>query len=306
MSTPLVLEMNPEWDKTLVTREGLGPWSYSKRKVLSNCPLKFFLQYIMKIKMPRIEDGSIPSNHIGSALHLILEELTIGRSVADAYKKAKRKHFEDVGQEYWDQYVIGNEYNCIDFRRKLDEFEVKHKVKRYLCEIRMAIGHDWQPTDFFDNNGFYRGVVDLVIQLENGDNIVLDHKSNLGAGDFVSIKYFREQLETYKPLIHFGLMPITGAQSGVHFISNGQVILDDYHDKDQIEGKLRKMMVYQVDNAVQAVKEAGYFKKEACSACKWCDYRVQCKSRGKETIEGKTVKEWEDLSRELFIPVTSV
>lgn len=294
------LEMNPNWKDTLVTVDGLGPWSYSKKKSLEQCPLKFFLQYVLKLKVPPIEDGSLPSNHIGSALHQILEDVTIGKSVEGSYIRAKQKYFDLVTPEHWETYVVGNEYNVIDFRRKLDEFEAKHKVKRYLCEIRLAVTKEWEPTDFFAQNCYYRGVVDLVIQLENQDAIIIDHKSNLNSNGFCSTKYFKEQLEVYKPLIHHGLAPLRGAQSGVHFISDGKVVLDEYHDADTISSRLRNRMEFSVENAVQAVVETGYFKKSTGSFCKWCDYREMCK--GKE----KLLKPYEEMSKELLIPAVSV
>ena len=45
--------MNAEWQDTIVSREGLGAWSYSKKKTLQQCPLKFFLSYILKWKVDR-------------------------------------------------------------------------------------------------------------------------------------------------------------------------------------------------------------------------------------------------------------
>lgn len=271
--------MNPEWKDTIISRDGLGPWSYSKKKLLQQCPLKFFLNYVIKWKVPRVEDGSLPVSDIGSALHLILENVVVGKSMTDSYAIAKRKHFEAIGPEFWEQYVEGNEYNIVAFRQRLDDFESKFPVKRYLCEIRMAVDSDWNATDFFANNCFYRGVVDLIIQLENGDGLIIDHKSVLNSNGFLSVKNFKEQLEVYKPLIHYGLVPLNGAQSGIHFIADGEVKLDQYHTREEIEGRLKSMVVYNVDSAIEAVKEIGYFKRKAGSHCKWCDYREMCKQK---------------------------
>lgn len=292
------------WEDTLLTREGLGPWSYSKKKMLEQCPLKFFLQYVIKWKVPRIKDGTLPVSDIGSALHLILENVTIGKTVEDSYRIAKRKHFDDIGQEIWDQYVIGNEYNIVNFRQRLDDFERNTPVKRYLCEIRMAVDKDWNSTDFFAADCFYRGVVDLVIQMENGDGLIIDHKSVLNSNGFLSVKMFKEQLQVYKPLIHYGLVPLRGAQSGIHFIADGEIKLDDYSSAAEIEGRLRHMVEYNVDNAVELVKEKGYFKHVAGSFCKWCDYRVMCKD--KTDPMHKEFRSWEEKSKALFIPVTQV
>lgn len=271
--------MNPEWENTIISRDGLGPWSYSKKKLLQQCPLKFFLNYVLKWKVPRVQDGNLPVSDIGSALHLILENVVVGKSMTDSYKIAKRKYFDLIGQEYWDQYVDGNEFNITSFRQRLDDFERKYPVKRYLCEIRMAVNKNWQSTDFFAEDCFYRGVVDLVIQLENGDGLIIDHKSVLNSNGFLSVKNFKEQLEVYKPLIHYGLINLTGAQSGIHFIADGEVKFDEYHDVDQIEGRLRHMVEYNVDSAIEAVKELGYFKRKAGNHCKWCDYREMCKQK---------------------------
>lgn len=296
--------MNPDWRETLITREGLGPWSYSKKKLLTQCPLKFFLQYVIKWKVPRVEDGNLPVSDIGSALHTVLEHVTVGKSVVDSYKIAHRKHFEAVGAEYWEQYVVGNEYNIVDFRRRLDDFETKYPVKRYLCEIRMAVDKDWNATDFFAGDCFYRGVVDLVIQLENGDGLIIDHKSVLNSNGFLSVKNFKEQLEVYKPLIHHGLVKLNGAQSGIHFIADGEVKFDQYHSVDEIEGRLKHMVEYNVDSAVEAVKEIGYFKRKAGGHCKWCDYRLMCKD--KENPDHERFRALEKESKDLFIPIQNL
>lgn len=293
-----------EWQNTALTREGLGPWSYSKKKMLEQCPLKFFLQYVIKWKVPRIQDGSLPVSDIGSALHLILENVTVGKTMTDSYRIAKRKHFDAIGEEYWNQYVIGNQYNIENFRQKLDDFETRYPVKRYLCEIRMAVNADWKATDFFAGDCFYRGVVDLVIQLENGDGLIIDHKSVLNSGGFLSVKNFKEQLEVYKPLIHHGLIPLKGAQSGIHFIADGEIKFDQYHDVDAIEGRLRHMVEYNVDNAIEVVKEKGFFKHKAGSYCKWCDYRIMCKDKNDPMHE--EFRSWEEKSKELFIPVAQI
>lgn len=301
---PLDESMNAEWPDTIISSEGLGPWSYSKKKLLQQCPFKFFLNYIIKWKVPRIVDGSLPVTDIGSALHLILEHVTVGKSITDAYKITHRKHFDAIGQEFWDQYVIGNEYNIVAFRQRLDDFERKFPIKRFLCEIRMGVTKNWEPADFFGNDVYYRGVVDLVIQMENGDGLIIDHKSVLNSNGFLSVKNFKEQLEVYKPLIHHGLIPLNGAQSGIHFIADGEVKFDDYHTKEQIEGRLRHMVEYNVDSAIENVKELGFFKHKAGGHCKWCDYRVMCKD--KADPQHLAFRQLEKDTEKLFIPVTQV
>ena len=194
--------------------------------------------------------------------------------------------------------------SIVAFRQRLDDFERRNPVKRYLCEIRMAVDKDWEPTDFFANNVFYRGVVDLLIQLENGDGLIIDHKSVLNSNGFLSVKNFKEQLEVYKPLIHHGLVKMRGAQSGIHFIADGEVKFDDYSTAEMIEGRLRHMVEYNVDSAIENVKELGYFKRKAGGHCRWCDYRQMCKD--KENTEHPRFRQLEKDSAMVFIPALNV
>ena len=105
-----------------LTPAGLGPWSYSKLTVLQNCPLKFYLQYILKVK-PAEEPPISLVTEVGKAAHRVLEFMISGKSMSDAYK-ATRKEFEKaISQDEWTEHLVGVEYNMTKFMEKLEQFE---------------------------------------------------------------------------------------------------------------------------------------------------------------------------------------
>lgn len=258
----------------------LGPWSHSKLKVLEKCPLQFYLKYILKAKVPAelaaTQDTTVTDT--GSAAHKILELVFSGKSVADAYAEAKKEFVPDIlSEEVWVANIESVEFNINEFKNRIDNFKSRHKVKKMYTEVRLGVTRDWKATKFFASDVWFRGVVDFVIVLENGDALIIDWKYGPPAAS--GLRYFRQQLDSYKPMINFGLTPIKGATSGVGFIKDGQIVLDDFTGKEEIEGKMKNMIEFCVEGAIESVKEAGNFEHRVGSQCKWCEYASWCKAK---------------------------
>jgi hypothetical protein len=103
-------------------------------------------------------------------------------------------------------------------------------------------------------------------------------------------------LNTYKVLFHKGIDKITGAQAGIHHIKEGEVVLDEYADQNQIENELLNLMEYSIQGGIDALMEIGYFKHIAGNACKYCDYRVGCKEGLLKQTE-KESKKWFEIKK---------
>jgi hypothetical protein len=263
-----------------VSKTAFAPWSFSKLKVLQQCPLRFYLQYLLKVKLVDAPPPSLITN-VGKAVHLILENVILGKTISESFELAK-KEYTDGGimtVDQWDAQVATTEYNIIAFRTRLDEFEKKFPIKRYIQELRVGIKADYSPTAFFDKEVYFRGVVDFGIQMKAGeglaDLIIIDHKT--GAPAKMGIRNFKTQLNGYKVLFHNGVEPIQGAQAGIHFVKDGEVILDSYTTKEEIEGKLTNELEFYLAGSVDKVKELGYFKHIRGPHCKWCDYDADCR-----------------------------
>lgn len=298
--TELVTIITEEQPKTLVEKireaepdyvdvsdDSFSPWSISKLKVLQQCPLRFYLQYILKIKVKAFTPSLV--TNVGKAAHCILENLLMGKSLTDSYKIAKMKYVPDILSEAeWESEVITLEYSIGDFRAKMDAFEAKNPVKRFVQELKVGVTKDLKPTGFFGDDVYFRGVIDLGIQLESKDVVILDHKT--GAPAKLGVRAFQTQLDTYKVLFHHGIEKVEGAQSGIHFIRDNKIVLDDYVEQKEIEGKLVQELRFYITGRIDFVKELGFFKHIRGAHCKWCDYDTECKKGNLIEIEKQTVR----------------
>lgn len=272
-------------------RYAFGAWSHSKLKVLEKCPFQFYLKYILKIKAPQcvLELNDTTAADVGSAAHLVLEHVVMGKSMEESYALSKAKYCpEKLSPEIWAERLETTEFNIGKFRDKIEAFKRIHKVKKIFTEIRVGVTRDWKPTTFFANDVYFRGVLDLAILLENHDLIIIDHK--YGPPASMGIRNFKQQLDTYKPLLHFGFAKLSGATAGVHFIRDGELMLGDFSTKDEIESKLKNTLEWNVGCAVDSVKEKGFFKHIRGPHCKYCEYDSMCKPGDLKAVELSTKK----------------
>lgn len=258
----------------------LGPWSHSKLKVLEKCPLQFYLKYILKVKLPAQlaanQDTTLAD--VGSAAHRILELVMVGQSIQNAYAMAKTEFVPSkLTEELWAERIDGVEFNITQFKDRIDNFKKRNKVKKVYTELRLGVTRDWKATKFFAADVWFRGVVDFVIMLENGDALILDWKYGPPAAS--GIRNYKQQLDSYKPMINFGLVPIKGATSGVGFIRDGEIILDEFTSKEDVEGKLRNMIEFNVEGAIESVKTDGNFAHRVGNHCKYCEFAPWCKAK---------------------------
>lgn len=269
------------------THKGFGAWSISKLKVFQQCPLNFYLKYVLKVKGKGFEPSLVTD--VGRAAHKILELIISGKSIGDSFAAAKREYVpHSMPLEDWDNNVARLEYNITGFRERLDTFETKHGVKRYVQEIRVGLTEDLQPTGFFSDDVYFRGILDFGIQINSGDVIILDHKT--GAPAVMGVRNFKTQLDTYKVLFHHGIEKVEGAQSGIHFIKDGEIILDDYTPKKEIEGRLVNELQFYIQGCVDKTVNLGYFKHFRGPYCKWCEYNKECSEGKLLETEQKTVR----------------
>lgn len=265
------------------TKEGLGAWSMSKIKVLQKCPLKFFLQYVLKYKPENPVISMV--TEAGKAAHRVLEFVTNGKNLTQAYALT-RKEFGHMPEEIWEQEVATLEYSIQKFSEKLEEFQKVWGIKRIFQELRIGVTKDWEPTGFFADDVYFRGVIDLAIQLSNGDLLLIDHKKGLPA--ICGIRNSKDQLDSYKVLFHHGIEKINGAQAGIHFIKDGEIKLDDYVDANEISIRLKNILEFTIQGAIDRLLGIGYFKHYACNICKYCEFSDVCKSGGYKTLEKET------------------
>lgn len=271
-----------------ITVEGLSPWSYSRFKALTKCPFQFFLKTVAKVRIPEeaAEQDDPTSANVGKAAHRVLELAMSGMKQDSAYELARVEFCEptpleegskkpDLTHEQWEEFVVPLNYNISRFVERIEAFGRTQKIKKIHTELKVAISRDKKPVHFNSGDAWLRGVIDLVIELDNSDILPLDHKT----GAIGSIKPYEPQLDWYKVMFHFGVQRVKGAQAGVHFIKEGELKTGDYTLAVDIENKILNTIDMSLEGALESVKETGRFKHVRGYYCKWCEYdNLGCKS----------------------------
>lgn len=282
-----IQELHENKSPFYVNEDSLAPWSVSKIKVMQKCPLRFYLTYCLKIKFQREQtlEESVRVN-VGLASHLLLERLIKGDTLHEARGLAKKEYSSLVKEGGWD--VVDTAIpNMLAFVKRVRAFMIENPVHEIKTELRVGYSKDKQSTKFFDEeNTYFRGVVDLVLLLKSGDAVITDHKFGVDPSQY-GIRNQMFQLDSYKPLIHFGYSPITGAQAGVHGIESGEIVMEpSVSDFTYITETVPNLIDLYIQGGCQKIMDFGYFKHiRASGVCKWCEFDEICKDKKLVTIE---------------------
>lgn len=288
-----------------ITAVGMAPWSYSKMSMLKKCPFQFYLKYLLKAK--NVVSPKIFVRDVGKAAHRIIEFIIMGKSVEKAFKLTKEEYTKDLTPEEWAEGVETLEMSMLSFKERLDKFNENYNVKRVFQEIQVAVTKDWEPTGFWSDDCFFRGVIDLCLLIEPEghtagallDAMFIDHKT--GAPASMGIRNFTPQLDSYKVLFHFGIEKLLGATSGVHFIRDGEIKIGDYSTQDNIETTLKGSLEFTLESVIEITRERGFFKHVAGGHCKYCEYSDACKGKKLVDME-KDSKKWFEIKVEKVSP----
>jgi hypothetical protein len=286
-------KLNSELTEVKLDLISLGPWSFSKYKSLKKCPFQFYLKYILKFKIPEnvLTQSDPISANVGKAAHEILEHILEGVNIDEAYSKVRTDYLEKglLPEEVWKERVDILHFNINKFKERIDSFKLRTPIKKVYTELKMGVTRDFRSTSFYSKEVWLRGVIDLVLVLECMDIVIIDHKTGGGQG---SPNVYKEQLDWYKILFYFAIHKVLGAQTGIHFIGEGEVKMIDYTPAKDIETNLKNGLEMGLEGAIDMLKEKGYFKHIRGSYCKWCEYdNIGCKSGELKDLELST-KKW--------------
>lgn len=260
-------------------------FSPSKLKTLEKCPLQYYLRYIFKLVQPDLAPKAIETR-AGSTFHKILEYMVKLDSLQEGYTITKNAC--ELSPEEFALEVDPLIENFTRFHERIRSFKEKHGVSRILTEARLGIDENYNSVPFFDKSVFFRGIVDLILILKNGDAIIIDHKSG-GTSEY-GIKNYESQLNPYKVLL-LAKTPIESATAGIHFIREGSVPLGEKTSKEDIVNILQPKIKLDIDTATQRVKNDGFFKHVRGSQCTYCDYNEMCKAKQYKPYEDQSAND---------------
>lgn len=86
--------------------------------------------------------------------------------------------YGNVVHEQLERYVKFKEALPEHLEFVLPMFDFLAKDYDLYAELEMAINRNWTPTDFWDNDGYLRGKIDLLgINRKDNTAVIIDHKS---------------------------------------------------------------------------------------------------------------------------------
>jgi CRISPR/Cas system-associated exonuclease Cas4 (RecB family) len=249
--------------------EEFGPWSPSKAGVLSECPLKFILQYIEKPSLKEdeliIQDNSILE--MGSAVHKYAENITKGMDNLVAEADA----FEAIPKTRKNTLTIRSQKRRINsFKERMDAFKAANTVVLDEAELRLAVSPTLQAVDFWDYGSVLRGVLDRLIIIEkNGEKhaIAIDIKT----GRRKPVSTYTLQLESYGVLVHSNY-EVSSVTMAAYFSSTGD--LDWYSRKVEKSDINEANPVFTTIN--ELVEDITPTNFNLGRHCNWCQYKVLC------------------------------
>ncbi len=257
-------------------------WSMSKLKLLENCPLQFYLSYIVKFRYMDESQDTL-ARDLGTAIHDLLEQMQSGMTIKEAYEYCKDKHYTIVTADKW--YMLDSMIpNVHKFNRIMHNKDLQKPFDWIEPEMKLAVNKDWEPVDFFDKDAYFRGVVDYMGR-SDGESTVIDYKK--GGQGFLT-KYHSPQLLSYLLLDYYCNGKFSVGNSSIYYVEAGELSIGPQIDGEMIESHTRPWLENKIEAAIVAVESEGYFKHSRGNYCKYCDYADKCKDGKRGTCGSLT------------------
>lgn len=228
----------------------LLPLSWSRIDAYLRCPRKLYIDRIKGIKQEET-----PAMLLGKAVH---EALEIWVNTKDNNKALEKLDFLEDYETARLRYYSGR--------------SMLKGLNPRATEIKFGLTYDLKPTDFFAEDCFLRGVIDLVTKSDFGLEIY-DYKSGWSKPDPRQIFLYALAL----------------ARNGKDIKKAGYILLASHEIYDyqigenELESAAR--IVYKVYNELDQKEAESDFPKNLQS-CGYCSFRDECLTEG-ETIEAR-------------------
>lgn len=243
-----------------------APWSLSKAHTAIQCPYKFKLQYVERLKIKGRRRGRAAM--LGIAVHEALEWTLQGKyPLQEALRRAAIKA-ELTSVEMDDLFALS--YNIELFLQRLEKFKQAKAVSEQYVEYQFALTKDLNPAEYWGDAVLIRGVWDLCLRAQEKYLIIIDHKTGRVGG----VELHEDQLKMYAIAGLHTFDSVCGVQSALNYVQNDDGITwADMHSAKHIEETLVPWFVKFINRAGEATREE---KTKKGFWCSYCEYAEQC------------------------------
>lgn len=237
-------------------------YSYSNISTFAQCPYRWFLHYIAKLK-------TIPEMNADNALYLGLGVHKGIECGVEAGLKEYKSHFNVLTDEQIN-WLIQLEYQIprvIDLLPEGGEHELEIKTDDFIGYIDYVCGDTLYDFKFSNNIDSYTNSPQLSIYKYYLEQVRPDIKINHLKYVFVPKIQIRQKLKAKPPetIIEFR------NRLKEHLEASEIKIVEVKYDHDSIS---------QFKNCCQQLKTVQHFPKNQTRLCAWCPYKQYCESEG--------------------------
>ena len=220
----------------------LKTWSYSAATTFEKCPKQYYHLYVAKdVKTDPNQQHFLYGNEVHKAAELYVRDGVALPGKFDMFQSILDKVKQIPGDKY--------------------------------CEHKIGLTKDLEPTGFFDDNVWWRGVIDLlIIDKDKKLATVIDYKTGKSSQYADTRQLSLMGVGVFK---HFP--DVDNIKSALMFLVSKELIKEDYNSKkvdDMFEewGK----MIHRIDTAY----ETDVFNAVPNFGCRWCPV-ASCSHNGK-------------------------
>ena len=249
----------------------LAPWSTSMANLALSCPWAFDRKYRKKEKAA----GPPPEKQtVGKVVHKVLEFAVQGVPLTRVYNQVMASFDLTHNMK---EMVLTYRDAVEDFLARLERFKTRESVTKVWPERRLAIKPDFSSCKFFDNDGLFRGIIDLTLLTGNKRCVVIDHKS----GNVKDLRHHQDQLEGYAVILAAQMPEVTAVRAALNPLGGSpkddgrRLVWGREHPAEYINTNLRASLIKVLTRAASSVQTDEPKKSWMCD---WCDYRLICPS----------------------------
>ena len=260
----------------------MAPWSHSRIKMFSSCPLQFLLKNLMKVVYvpsdEQVKDqDSLLMKYTGLIAHHILEQMVLGQDFVQGYDSARSKYSDnpDINDDIWEA-CIGLEARLHSFKTRIETFQIRYDSKQLDVEQKLAVDSNGKKVNFNSKNAFYRGILDLSILLHSNHAMIFDHKN--GGSSEHGVRNYEQQLKGQALLLTANYPKITHVVPFIHFIQEGTIWGGKViYQKEVVLDQFLLSIKSRLTGAIDSLIAKGKFSQRSGNQCNYCEFKAHCK-----------------------------
>ena len=232
-------------------------FSATSLSLYESCPLAYKYKMLDRLKV----EGYSPEAAFGIFVHNIFEKIFIGLN-------CDHKVVKEIIDEHWDNSYFDNDTQSIEYKKEAENLIFNYfKNNSINEEVNYILEKEFS---IFMNDVEYRGKVDRIDILEDGDIQIIDYKTSNKKKTPKAIKK-DIQLPYY-----FFLLARASEENGFSSIKSAKLEYLKHPDDPSVEIELSYEDILNIEERVKNISKSvkkDLFTPKKNSICYYCDYK---------------------------------